>query len=87
MQVVYSHEYIDVRDLLNKLATRNEVTYYILCEENKYSRILQGLRVAEGSDYLLLKQMYCENLYSLLKLFETLSIRGLAEGVIRTSSR
>ncbi|MCD6301373.1 MAG: hypothetical protein J7L82_04805 [Staphylothermus sp.] len=47
----------------NKLATRDEVSYYIVCNESdKYSIIFPGLKIMEGSEYLLYKNMFCHNL-------------------------
>ena len=52
----------------NKLATRDEVSYYIVCnDQNKYSILLPSLRIMEGSEYLLYRNMYCKNLWKISK--------------------
>jgi len=75
---------VDTRDLLDKLATRSELSHYILCtDEDKYSMMPSGLRVVEGSDYLVLRIKYCENLYKILKALKHFTLKGFSKNTIR----
>lgn len=72
-------EGVDFTDLVSKLATREEVSIYVLCSDNKYSITIPMYRVPEGSDYLLLKEAYCRNAYLILSCFENIDFKASAQ--------
>ncbi|MEM0355139.1 MAG: hypothetical protein QXT88_00995 [Desulfurococcaceae archaeon] len=75
-QVIDESEIIDIGDILDQLNTRDEISYYILCGENKYSFIVPGLNILEGSEYLIQKYNYCRNLVMVAECFDKIRISG-----------
>jgi len=67
---------------VEKLSTLEELSYYILCSSNKYEHILPRLQMLEGSDYLLLRDEYCRNIYLVLNCFRNIYIKGYITTII-----
>ncbi len=76
---MFRDEIVNLSNILEKLDTREELTYYILCSHNKYSFLLPRLHVLEGSYYYLLREQYCRNVYLVLKCLEYINVKPLAE--------
>lgn len=74
--VVDESEIVSIDDLLDRLNTREEISYYVLCNENKYSYVIPGLNILEGSEYLIQKYSYCRNLVLVAKCFDRIRIGG-----------
>ncbi|OYT40847.1 MAG: hypothetical protein B6U89_00865 [Desulfurococcales archaeon ex4484_58] len=71
----------DLINVIKNLNTYEEISYYILCSENKYEYILP-FKVVEGSDYLVYKTMYCRNLYLVLKCLSYIYAKTLTSDSI-----
>ena len=64
------------RELLSNLTTREELSYLIYCDHNKYGLYIPGLKVFEGSEHLIKVFEYCRNVHVLLKCLNYMNIKA-----------
>ncbi|MGC9122154.1 MAG: hypothetical protein ACP5HP_04365 [Thermogladius sp.] len=66
-----------LREAVGSLSAFNELSIVVNCEGSKYDHAWLGLRVVEGSQYLLLREKYCSFIRLASSLVKYISLGGV----------